>query len=114
MALAQVAVSSLNWLLIGTIVWLLMPRELGYGTVVATQLSAAMLAVPTHIPGGLGVIEAIFVTAFGGGSVQSELIAALLAYRALYYLMPLAAAAVLYFTVEAAESARRRNDRSLV
>ena len=114
MALAQVAVSSLNWLLIGTIVWLLMPRELGYGTVVATQLSAAMLAVPTHIPGGLGVIEAIFVTAFGDGSVQSELIAALLAYRALYYLMPLAAAAVLYFTVEAAESARRRNDRSLV
>ncbi len=106
MALAQVAVSSFNWLLIGTIVWLLMPRELGYGAVVATQLSAAMLAVPTHVPGGLGVIEAIFVAAFGSAGVQSGLIAALLAYRALYYLLPLAGAAVLYFFLEA-RTARR-------
>ena len=93
-------------MLIGTIVWLLMPRELGYGAVVATQLTAAMLAVPTHVPGGLGVIEAIFVAAFGNAGVQSELIAALLAYRALYYLLPLAVAAVLYFLVEA-RTARR-------
>ena len=114
MALAQVAVSSFNWLLIGTIVWLLMPRELGYAAVVSTQLSAAMLAVPTHIPGGLGVLEAIFVAVFGGGSVPSALIAALLAYRALYYLVPLAIAAVLYFTVEAGVRARRKHARSLV
>jgi len=117
MALAQVAVSSFNWLLIGTIVWLLMPRELAYGVVVATQLAAAMLAVPTHIPGGLGVIEAIFVAALGGATVQSELIAAviaaLLAYRALYYLVPLAFAAALYCALEASRS-RRRGAESLV
>jgi uncharacterized membrane protein YbhN (UPF0104 family) len=114
MALAQVAVSSFNWLLIGTIVWLLMPRGLGYGSVVATQLSAAMLAVPTHIPGGLGVIEAIFVAAFGNAHVLSELIAALLAYRALYYLLPLAVAAVLYVSVEAGVRRRKKRARSLV
>jgi len=114
MALAQVALASFNWLLIGTIVWLLMPRGLAYGPVVATQLSAAMLAVPTHVPGGLGVIEAIFIAALGGGSVPSGLIAALLAYRALYYLAPLAVAAVLYFVVEAGERARRRSAGSLV
>ena len=101
MALAQVVISAFNWLLIGTIVWLLMPRGLGYTAVVSTQLSAAMLAVPTHIPGGLGVIEAIFVAAFGGGSVPSELVAALLAYRALYYLGPLAVAAAMYLRFEA-------------
>ena len=114
MALAQAAVSSFNWLLIGTIVWVLMPSGLGYGTVVATQLSAAMLAVPTHIPGGLGVIEAIFVAAFGGSHVHSGLIAALLAYRALYYLLPLAVAAVLYLTVETGVRSRRKRARSLV
>ena len=106
MALAQVAVSAFNWLLIGTIVWLLMPRGLGYTAVVSTQLSAAMLAVPTHIPGGLGVIEAIFLATFDGVSVPSALIAALLAYRALYYLVPLAVAAVLYFAMEAGARAR--------
>ena len=114
MALAQVALSSFNWLLIGTIVWLLLPRELGYGAVVATQLSAAMLAVPTHVPGGLGVIEAIFVAAFGSATVQSGLIAALLAYRALYYLLPLLVAAVLYGCIEAGARARRTRARSLV
>ena len=106
MALAQVAISGFNWLLIGTIVWLLMPRGLGYAAVVSTQLSAAMLAVPTHIPGGLGVLEAIFLATFGGSSVPSALIAALLAYRALYYLVPLAVAAVLYFGMEAGVRAR--------
>jgi uncharacterized membrane protein YbhN (UPF0104 family) len=117
MALAQVAISSFNWLLIGTIVWLLMPRELGYGTVVATQLAAAMLAVPTHIPGGARRDRGDFRRGAGGGTVQSELIAAviaaLLAYRALYYLVPLAFAAALYCVLEASRS-RRRSAESLV
>lgn len=114
MALVQVALATFNWLLIGTIVWVLMPDELAYGQVVATQLSAAALAVPTHIPGGLGVIESVFVAMLGSEAARSELIAALLAYRALYYLVPLVVAATLYCTVEAAGRARRRNAESLV
>jgi hypothetical protein len=114
MALAQIGLSTLNWLLIGTIVWLLMPRELEYGTVVATQLSAAMLAVPTHIPGGLGVLEGIFVAAFGRTVEPSALIAALIAYRALYYLVPLAIASALYFFLEATAKRTRDRHRSLV
>jgi hypothetical protein len=114
MALAQVGLSTLNWLLIGTIVWLLMPQGLGYGTVVATQLSAAMLAVPTHIPGGLGVLEGVFVAALGGKVAANGLIAALLAYRALYYLVPLAVGAALYFGLEATSRRTRERHRSLV
>jgi uncharacterized membrane protein YbhN (UPF0104 family) len=114
MALAQIGLSTLNWLLIGTIVWLLMPQGLGYGTVVATQLSAAMLAVPTHIPGGLGVLEGVFVAALGGKAAANGLIAALLAYRALYYLVPLAVGAALYFGLEATARGTRERHRSLV
>ena len=114
MALLQIALSAFNWLLIGTIVWLLMPPDLGYGPVVATQLSAAMLAVPTHIPGGLGVIETVFVAILGGEAPHHEMIAALLAYRALYYLVPLIVAAAVYCTVEAAGRARRSDAESLV
>ena len=114
MAVVQVALATFNWLLIGTIVWVLMPEELAYGQVVATQLSAAMLAVPTHIPGGLGVIESVFVAVLGAEAARSELIAALLAYRALYYLVPLVVAAALYCTVEAAARSRRTGAESLV
>jgi glycosyltransferase 2 family protein len=108
MALAQLGLSTLNWALIGAIVWLLMPRALSYGTVLATQLSAAVIAVPTHVPGGLGVLEAVFIGVLGGTVPQSALLAGLLTYRALYYLLPLALAAVLHLALELGARRRRR------
>jgi hypothetical protein len=47
--------------------------------------------------GGLGVLEGIFVAALGRTVETSGLIAALIAYRALYYLIPLAIASAAYF-----------------
>lgn len=105
LALAQIGASSLNWALIGAVVWQLMPRELGFGTVLATQLSAAVVAVPTHVPGGLGVLEAVYVAMLGARVPTATLLAALLAFRALYYVLPLAAAA-LHLALEL--GARRR------
>jgi glycosyltransferase 2 family protein len=106
LALAQLGLSSLNWALIGAIVWQLMPRELGFGTVLATQLSAAVVAVPTHVPGGLGVLEAVYVAMLGARVPTASLLAALLAFRALYYVLPLAVAAALHLALEL--GARRR------
>ena len=108
MALAQLALSSLNWSLIGALVWLLMPPSLGYGTVLATHLSAAVIAVPTHVPGGLGVLEAVYVGALGDEATRNQLIAGLLAFRALYYLAPLMLAAALHLLLEASARRRRR------
>jgi len=80
--------------------------------VLATQLSAAVIAVPTHVPGGLGVLEAVYLAALGEDAVRNQLIAGLLAFRALYYLAPLMAAAVLHLLLEAAERRRRRRAAS--
>lgn len=101
LALAQLALSSLNWCLIAAIVWMLLPRGLPYTTVLPTLLSAAIVGAATHVPGGLGVIEAVFVAALGGLAPAPQLIAALLAYRAIYYLAPLVVAAAMHFTIEA-------------
>lgn len=108
LALAQVALSGLNWCLIAAIVAALLPRELGYGTVLPTLLSAAIVGAATHVPGGLGVIEAVFVAALGDRVPAPQLIAALLAYRALYYLAPLLGATVLHFAIEAKTRRGRR------
>ena len=108
LALAQLGLSSLNWALIGAIVWQLMPRELGFGTVLATQLSAAVIAVPTHVPGGLGVLEAVYVAVLGARVPTTSLVAALLAFRALYYVLPLAVAAALHLALEL--GAKRRGN----
>ena len=107
LALAQLALSSFNWSLIGAIVWMLLPSGLSYGSVLVTLLSAAIVGAATHVPGGLGVLEAVFVTALGARVAVPQLIAALLAYRAFYYLAPLVVAAAMHFVIEAKTRRRR-------
>lgn len=109
LAAAQLAISSVNWALIGGVIWMLLPGEIGYGSVLATLLGAAIVGAATHVPGGLGVLEAVFIAALGSRVPTHQLVAALLAYRALYYLAPLAIAAAMHFTIEAV--ARRRERR---
>jgi glycosyltransferase 2 family protein len=112
LALAQLGISSLNWSLIGAIVWTLLPTGSSYGSVLATLLGAAIVGAATHVPGGLGVLEAAFVAALGHRVPASQLIAALLAYRALYYLAPLVVAAAMHFAIEARTRGRRAENRS--
>jgi hypothetical protein len=106
LALAQIALSSLHWLLTGAIIQLLLPAGIGYPIVLGTLMSAAIAGAIVHVPGGLGVLEAVFVAALEGRVAEGPLVAALLAYRAAFYLLPLAVASVLHLLLEA--RARRR------
>nr|WP_262407956.1 bifunctional lysylphosphatidylglycerol flippase/synthetase MprF [Sphingopyxis sp. OPL5] len=54
---------------------------------------AIIAALISHVPGGLGVFEAVVIATVPGDKAQ--LLAALLAYRILYYLLPLLVAALL-------------------
>jgi hypothetical protein len=109
-ALTQVALSSFNWALIGAVVWLLLPAGVSYLRALATLLAAGVAGVITHVPGGLGVIEAVFIAVLGAVVPQGGLIAALLVYRAVYYLMPLAIATGLHVILEAAARRHPRLD----
>jgi uncharacterized membrane protein YbhN (UPF0104 family) len=101
-ALWQLAVSVANWAVIGLIIWVLLQRQLPYPTVLGVLLLAAVAGVVTHVPAGLGVIEAVFVACLGSQVPQGTLLAALLTYRAVYYLGPLVLAALTYGVGEAA------------
>ena len=67
-----------------------------------------LAGVIAHVPAGLGVLEAVFVALLGGQVPTEPLLAALLAYRGLYYVAPLLAATLLYaaFEVGAQRGAR--------
>jgi len=54
---------------------------------------AIIAALISHVPGGLGVFEAVVIGVVPGDKAQ--LLAALLAYRVIYYLLPLLCAALL-------------------
>ncbi len=100
-ALLQLGLSSLNWALIGGVVYVLLQRQIEYSTVLAVLLVGAVAGVVAHVPAGLGVLEAVFVALLSHRISQTQLLAVLLTYRGLYYLAPLAAAVPLYLTMEA-------------
>ena len=100
MALLQMLMSCTNWCLMGGVVWLLLQRTVPYPEVVAVLLVGAVAGVITHVPAGLGVLEAVFVALLSHRLPQGQILAALIGYRVLYYLVPLALATVSYLAME--------------
>lgn len=105
LALAQIGLSTLNWLVIASIVHLLLP-PLPFLTVLGVMLLGAVAGAMAHIPAGLGVLEAVFVMTLSGQVATPTLLGALLTYRALYYLIPLVIAVPVYFGLEAGATGR--------
>lgn len=101
LALLQLSMSSANWLIIATIVFVLLEQKIAFPTVLSVLLVAAIAGVITHVPAGLGVLEAVFVALLSHQLPRSDLLAALLTYRAIYYLAPLVVASLVYLMVEA-------------
>lgn len=100
MALLQLALSCLNWATIAAVIFVLLQGRVDYAAVLTVLLLAAVAGVITHVPAGLGVLEAVFVALLGAQVPAAHLIGTLLAYRALYYLAPLALALVLFLVFE--------------
>lgn len=112
MALLQLALSTLNWAIIAGVVFMVLQARIDYPTVLAVLLIAAVAGVIIHVPGGLGVLEAVFVTMLSSRLPATQLLAGLLAYRAAYYLLPLAVAAALLARIEWRTHTRPPKDSS--
>jgi len=109
MATVQFALSSGNWLLASGIVYVLLDAKVEYALVTAVFLSAAIAGAVTHVPAGLGVLEAVFIALLGQQIAAPHLVASLLAYRAIYYLAPLAiAVAGLLWSMKPSRARRER------
>ena len=68
---------------------------------VSVLLLAAVAGVITHVPAGLGVLEAVFIALLSHKMPQAAILAALVAYRVIYYLAPLSIATMVYLVMEA-------------
>lgn len=109
-ALVQLTLSILQWGIISLIIFFLI-RQVGgnvtFGEILFTTLIASIAGVFTHIPAGLGVIETIFLRMHLDVK-DAELLAAILCYRALYYLIPLIVAVPGYIALETHQIKNRR------
>lgn len=113
MALLQFSVSSANWLVMGAIIWLLLGQRVDYPQVLGVLLISSIAGVIIHIPAGIGVLEAVFLALLSGEHLtHGAIIAALLAYRVIYFIAPLLLALVLYLWLESrAKGLRQKNQQ---
>ena len=107
LACMQILLSCANWSVIGGVIFVLMQGKVGYPMVLAVLLTGALAGAIAHIPAGLGVLEAVFVALLVPPRGHGEVIAALLAYRALYYLGPLLIACGVYLFLETSAKKQR-------
>lgn len=81
--------------------WVLLPSNLQVALPAFTLLfaTATLLGVISHVPGGLGVFEGVMLIGLGSTS-QSAVLASLLLFRLIYYVVPLVLAAGLFTWLE--------------
>jgi uncharacterized membrane protein YbhN (UPF0104 family) len=97
----QLALSLVSWSAIaGVIAWLL-PDGIGFFEVMPVVLISAIAGVLSHVPGGFGVIEFVFAALLGHAMSEPRLVAALLVFRATYYMAPFVIALATYAYLEA-------------
>ena len=113
-AIAQLVISSANWIAMGAIIWLLLGMKADFFFVLGVLLVSSIAGVIVHIPAGIGVLEAVFIALLAGEHVARTIIAALLAYRVLYYFLPLLLALIGYLALESrAKKLREKNERAM-
>jgi phosphatidylglycerol lysyltransferase len=97
---AQIGVAALDLLLAAATLYILIPTASAPPLdLFLVAYAAGLVAVlVTHVPGGIGVFEAVMLAIVPGD--RPGLFAALLLYRVVYYLLPLAGAAGLLGVLE--------------
>ncbi|HEU4621570.1 MAG TPA: lysylphosphatidylglycerol synthase domain-containing protein [Burkholderiaceae bacterium] len=110
-AALQLVASCTSWLTIAAMIFVLLngasPAHVSFPTVLGVLLISAVAGVLTHVPAALGVLEAVFITLLGQHIAHADVLAALFAYRAVYYLAPLGFAIVVYVFLETRAHAKQ-------
>ena len=96
LALSQMVVGALDWVMVSVVLYALLPAmgTVGFIQILGVFLLAQIAGLVSHVPGGLGVFESMVLLLLGDRLLAADLLGALLAYRLIYYLLPLTLAAI--------------------
>jgi phosphatidylglycerol lysyltransferase len=114
-ALAQIVLGVLDISLSSAVLWSLLPASahVGFITFLGVYAAAVFAGIISHIPAGVGVFEAVILLTLPGVPTDA-LVGSLLAYRAVYYLVPLVFGTLLFGSKElSAQRSRLARAREL-
>jgi len=94
---SQLIIAALDWMLAGLVLFVLLApgAAMSYPEFLAVYLLAQLVGLASQVPGGLGVFETVIVLMLSARLPANHIFGALLGFRALYYWLPLVAAALL-------------------
>lgn len=96
-ATRQLAIAIADWGVAGAVLFVLLPggARPTFFAFLGVFLLAQFAGLVSHVPGGLGVFEALMVVLLAPTLGARDVVGALLAYRAIYYLLPFMIAVLL-------------------
>ena len=99
--LTQLIFTTVDVLAAAATLWVLLPSVgISFFSFAAIYAAALALGVLSHIPGGLGVFELAILYSVGRNAPVNAVAAALVTYRAIYFLLPMVLATVLLANFE--------------
>lgn len=102
LAVSQLCISAIDWVLAGVVLFLLLPRVGAppAATFIGVFLVAQTVGLASHVPGGIGVFETLMLLMLKPWIAPRELLGALVVYRTVYYLLPLGIALLAFAIYE--------------
>ncbi len=97
LAFAQSAVAIVDWAAAAAVLWVLLPigERPPFAAFASLFVLAQCVGIVSHVPAGLGVFESLIVLGLRPYLPVGPVLAALVTYRAAYYLLPFAGALLL-------------------
>jgi len=96
LVLRQLVISVIDLAACAAALWLLMPQtDVSFAAFLVYFAIAISLGVLSHVPGGLGVFEGVMLLAYGSLAPMETILGALILFRGVYFLLPLALATLL-------------------
>jgi phosphatidylglycerol lysyltransferase len=96
MALVQLGIAAGDMFFAALTLWVLLPAgSMTFPSFIALYMMALALGVISHVPGGLGVFEVVMLMGIGHHVPVDQVAGALLLYRCIYFILPLALATLL-------------------
>jgi uncharacterized membrane protein YbhN (UPF0104 family) len=97
-SLTQLTTACLEWSLASAALYWLLPVsvEIGYWHFVGIYVLGYVAGMISHVPGGLGVIESVVILLMPEGTPKEAMAAAFITWRAVYFVLPLLIAALMF------------------
>lgn len=105
----QLCIAALDWTAAGAVLYALLPpgHRLSFLPFLGAFLLAQFAGQISHVPGGLGVFETLMVLLLKPYLPAASTVAALVVFRAIYYLLPFALSLLMLAGYEGARQGKR-------